>query len=113
MKSTSTSCSTQKKRTKPRVCRIHVSQPAIRQNLKRIREGEEGYLPVITTKRGNDNIYGHSVHILDKNCNIVATVMQPQDKTLSCGARVWIETYNPVQIVEHKDDHDLVTDLET
>jgi hypothetical protein len=110
-KSTMTASST-RKATKSRVCRIHVSQPAIRQNLKDIKEGGDGYAPVITTKRGKDNVYGHEVNIFDKDGNIVATVMQPEDKTLSCGARVWIETYSAVEVVEHKDDHDLITYLE-
>jgi hypothetical protein len=112
MKSTSTACSTPKKTRKARVCRIHVSQPAIRQNLKALREGGNSYAPVITTKRGKENIYGHAVNIFDKDGNLVATVMQPEDKTLSCGARVWIETYNAVEVVEHKEDHDLITYLE-
>ena len=100
------------KTKKPRVCRIHVSQPAIRENLKLQKLGEDGYNPVITVKRGSDNVYGHAVNILDSEGNVVATVMQPEEKKLSCGARVWIETYNPVQIVEHHNDYDLVTDLE-
>jgi len=89
---------------KPRLCRIHVSQPAIRQNLKEIREGTgEGKEPVITCKRGKDNLYGHEVRIYDREGNVVATVMQPDDKQLSCGARVWVETTAPVEVDKRTD----------
>ena len=84
---------------KPRLCRIHVSQPAIRQNLKELREGTGlGKEPVITCKRGKDNLYGHEVRIYDQKGEVVATVMQPDDKQLSCGARVWVETTAPVEV---------------
>ena len=106
----STPCSIQKTTTnnldkvntkhRPRVCRIHVSQPAIRENLKKAKQGERGYAPVITVKRGDQNVYGHEVQILDKEGNVIAVVMQPEDRQLSCGARVWIETYAPVRVVE-------------
>lgn len=115
-KSTSTHSSTHQKESKyrqlrPRLCRIHVSQPAIRANIKKQREGEEGYDPRITVKRGRDNIYGHEVIIYDKDGNVVAKVVQPRDKQLSCGARIWIETTAVVEVREHMDDHDLVTEL--
>lgn len=98
---------------KPRLCRIHVSQPAIRQNLKEIREGTgEGKEPVITCKRGKDNLYGHEVRIYDREGNVVATVMQPDDKQLSCGARVWVETTAPVEVEERGDMSKLTTRLE-
>jgi hypothetical protein len=114
-KSTSTPSSTRptnkSKESKPRVCKIHVSQPAIRANLKKQRYGEEGYAPVITVKRGSENVYGHEVIIYDKEGNVVARVIQPRDETLNCGARVWIETNAVVEVREHKEDHDLVTEL--
>lgn len=95
---------------KPRLCRIHVSQPAIRQNLKEIREGTGlGQAPVITCKRGKDNVYGHEVRIYDREGNIVATVMQPEDKQLSCGARVWVETTAPVEVDERTDGNGTLT----
>lgn len=95
---------------KPRLCRIHVSQPAIRQNLKEIREGTGlGQAPVITCKRGKDNVYGHEVRIYDREGNVVATVMQPEDKQLSCGARVWVETAAPVEVDERTDGNGTLT----
>lgn len=95
----------------PRVCRVHVSQPAIRQNLKAQRAGEEGYDPAIVVKRGGENVYGHEVLIYDREGNVVAKVMQPRDKKLSCGARIWVECYTVVEVREEKDDHTLVTEL--
>jgi len=98
---------------KPRLCRIHVSQPAIRQNLKEIREGTgKGKEPVITCKRGKENLYGHEVRIYDQEGKVVATVMQPDDKQLSCGARVWVETTAPVEVDERSDMGTLTTKLE-
>jgi len=98
---------------KPRLCRIHVSQPAIQQNLKEIREGTGlGKEPVITCKRGKENLYGHEVRIYDREGNVVATVMQPDDKQLSCGARVWVETTAPVEVVERSAMGTLTTKLE-
>jgi hypothetical protein len=98
---------------RPRVCRIHVSQPAIRKNLKEIRENAgDGYNPVITCKRGTDNVYGHKVEILDKSgTEVVAVVTQPRDKQLSCGARVWVETHNPVLVSEDQGHVTLQTKL--
>jgi hypothetical protein len=83
----------------------------MRANLKKQRNGEEGYEPVITVKRGNDNVYGHEVIIYDKDGSVVARVLQPNDKTLSCGARVWVETDAVVEVRAHKADHILVTKL--
>lgn len=96
--STSTTCSIPKKKT--RIKRIHVNQHAIRQNLK---TGE--YAPVITVKRSDTNDYGHEVHILDAEGNVVAKVVQPQDKQLSCGARVWIETTQKVIVIDRNSDN--------
>jgi hypothetical protein len=94
-KLTSTTCSTQK--TKPKVCRIHVNQFALRKNIK-----EETDNPAITVKHGDSNTYGHEVQILDADGNVIAKVVQPLNKKLSCGARVWIETYNRVKVVGRK-----------
>ena len=47
--------------------------------------------PVITVKTSKHNYYGHKVKILGGS-----DVIYSPDKPLSCGARVWIETYNPV-----------------
>ena len=47
--------------------------------------------PVITVKTSKENVYGHRVKILGGS-----DVIYSPDKPLSCGAKVWIETYNPV-----------------
>ena len=49
--------------------------------------------PVITVKTSKENVYGHRVKILGGS-----DVIYSPDKPLSCGAKVWIETYNPVVI---------------
>jgi hypothetical protein len=38
------------------------------------------------------------VDILDKDGNVICSVVQQIDKPLSCGARVWIETEAAVRI---------------
>ena len=49
--------------------------------------------PVITVKTYKSNTYGHEVDILGNS-----KVVYSQDKPLSCGARVWIETDGDVLI---------------
>jgi hypothetical protein len=95
---------------RPRICRIHVSQPAIRENLKQIRLGTGcGHEPVITVKRGKENVYGHEVRICDKDGNVVCTIMQPKDRKLGCGARVWVETHAYVEVDRESDDTGTLT----
>jgi hypothetical protein len=81
-----------------RLKRIHVNQHRIRSNHK---TGERQ--PVITVKTSKSNNYGHDVHILDKEGDVVATVKYSPDKPLSCGARVWIETRNQIEVVDVRD----------
>lgn len=64
---------------------IHVNQHAIRRNVK-----AESPEPVITVKTYKSNRYGFSVEF--KNGRIVYSPCKP----LSCGAKVWIETEEPV-----------------
>jgi len=72
---------------------IHINQHKIRSNSK---TGERE--PVITCKTYNTNDYANEVEVLDTNGNIVCTVVYRPDKPLSCGAKVWIETYNHINI---------------
>ncbi|NEO30595.1 MAG: DNA-binding protein [Symploca sp. SIO3C6] len=67
---------------------IHVNQHTIRQNQK-----QEYAAPVISVKRGKENIYGHEVEIHGP-CRVVYRRDRPQ----SCGARVWIETLSTGQL---------------
>ena len=69
--------------------RIHINQHVIRANAK---SGERN--PVITVKGGGKNDYAHQVII-----NGHTKVVYSPDKPLSCGAKVWIETTEEVELV--------------
>ena len=73
---------------KERLKRIHINMHKIKFNAK---NGTNE--PVITVKTSKENIYAHTVKILGGS-----DIVYRPDKPLSCGARVWIETYNPVVI---------------
>ena len=62
--------------------RIHVNMHKVRANKK---HGTNE--PVLTIKEGKSNTYCHEVDILGPS-----KLVYSQDKPLSCGARVWIET---------------------
>lgn len=51
---------------------------------------------MLTIKSGKRNSYAHQANILDKEGNVIASVIYRPDNPLKCGARVWIETYNKV-----------------
>lgn len=68
---------------------VHVNQHNIRANTK------GASLPVLTVKTYKSNTYANVVEFTGK-----ARVVYSPDKPLSCGARVWIETNDPVTIVE-------------
>jgi hypothetical protein len=72
---------------------IHINQHNIKSNAK-----NKANLPVITCKTYKENKYANEVAILDKNGEVAAKVIYSPDKPLSCGARVWIETYNQIEI---------------
>ena len=74
---------------------IHVNQHNIRKNIK-----SNAKAPVITVKTYKSNTYANQVIIKDKEGNEVARVIYSPDKPLSCGARVWIETTNEVEVIE-------------
>lgn len=71
---------------------IHVNQHVIRSNKKNSTDN-----PVLTVKSGKDNVYAHEAEILDPDGNLLAKVIYSPEKPLSCGARVWIETYHTVK----------------
>lgn len=73
---------------------IHINQHVIKKNS---RTGERN--PVITCKTYKDNRYANSVIIKDDLGNDVARVIYSPDKPLSCGAKVWIETDNEIEIL--------------
>ena len=69
---------------------IHVNQHNIRKNQK-----SEEKLPVLTVKTYKSNTYTNEVIIKGES-----KVVYSPDKPLSCGARVWIETTNEVEILK-------------
>lgn len=77
---------------------IHVNQHKIKSNGK---TGERE--PVLTCKTYKSNDYGHEAIIYGQDGLEAARVIYSPDKPLSCGAKVWIETTNKVDVNEiHK-----------
>lgn len=72
---------------------IHVNQHNIKANKKAKKKNRK---PVITCKTYKSNEYADEVVILDKDGDTAARVIYSPDKPLSCGAHVWIETYNDI-----------------
>ena len=68
---------------------IHVNQHVVKSNRK---NGVND--PVLTVKTYKENIYAHEVEIKGDS-----KVYYSPDKPLSCGAHVWIETFNEVVII--------------
>ena len=77
---------------------IHVNQHVIKRNSK---TGDR--YPVLTVKSPKSNIYAHEVIIKDAQGNEVAKVVYSPDKPLSCGAKVWIETNNNIELFVRED----------
>lgn len=68
---------------------IHVNRAVIAKNAK-----DGGNRPVFTTKRLGKTVYSRGVKI-----NGEVRLIQ-SDKPLSCGARVWIETFDDIEFVD-------------
>jgi len=75
--------------------RIHVNMHRIRSNLARQAAERD---PVLTVKTSKSNEYAFEVDILDAQGQVAATVAYRPEHPLSCGARVWIESRNPVRL---------------
>jgi hypothetical protein len=73
---------------------IHVNQHNIKSNTK-----SDLKKPVLTCKTYKSNDYANEAIIYDKDNNVVARVVYSPDKPLSCGAKVWIETDNKVELL--------------
>lgn len=80
---------------------IHVNQHRIRANTK-----TGARVPVLTVKTGRDNQYAHEVDILDLDGRVMASIVYRPDKPLKCGARVWIETTNTVELHRRTEDEE-------
>lgn len=68
---------------------VHVNQHAIRKNIKADKRE-----PVLTVKTYKSNTYAYEVALHGPS-----KVVYSPDKPLSCGARVWIETEDEVEII--------------
>jgi hypothetical protein len=75
---------------------IHVNQHVIRKNTKHNENNA-----VLTVKTYLTNEYAKEVVIFDENGKECAKIIYSKDKPLSCGARVWIETSNKVEILNN------------
>lgn len=87
---------------KPRMKKtiIHVNQHNIRHNTKgRDSELPYDHRPVLTVKDYKHNRIGDEVLIYGQDGEPAARIVYSPDKPLSCGARVWIETFNKVEVV--------------
>jgi hypothetical protein len=77
---------------------IHVNQHKIKSNKKNgITE------PVLTCKTYKSNNYAHEAIIYGKDGEEAAKVIYSPDKPLSCGATVWIEAYENVDLINKED----------
>jgi hypothetical protein len=69
---------------------VHVNQHVIKSNRKnKVND------PVLTVKTYKDNRYAHEVEITGPS-----KIVYSEDKPLSCGAHVWIETESEVIITK-------------
>lgn len=69
---------------------VHVHQNRIRANIRRPREQRD---PPITVRQGSRRTYANTVEIKGP-CRVVYS----PDKPLSCGARVWIEVADDIEV---------------
>jgi hypothetical protein len=68
---------------------IHVNQHVVKANTK---NGTND--PVLTIKTYKTNNYAHAVEIKGPS-----KIMYSPNKPLSCGAKVWVETQAPVEVI--------------
>jgi hypothetical protein len=73
---------------------IHINKNSIAQNHH---QKPEDRVPVISVKKGSSNIYAWDVEI-QGGCRIVYR----HDSPKHCGARVWIETYSEVKLIDRQ-----------
>jgi hypothetical protein len=71
---------------------IHVNQ----HNIKANKDGKNR--PVLSCKTYKSNVYGHEAIIYGQDGKEAARIIYSPDKPLSCGAKVWIETNEKVEI---------------
>lgn len=71
---------------------VHVNQHNIKANAK----GAE--LEVLTVKDYKDNRKGDIATVYDQEGRIVGKFVYRPDNPLSCGAKVWFETFNRIEV---------------
>ena len=74
---------------------IHVNRHKIKSNSK---SGKRE--PVLTCKTYKSNDYAHEAIIFGQDGKEAAKVIYSPNNPLKCGAKVWIETKNKVDIIE-------------
>lgn len=91
---------------RPITC-IHINKNSIAQNNHK---KPEDRVPVISVKKGSSNVYAWDVEVLG-GCRIVYR----HDSPKNCGARVWIETYSEVKLIDRQPEIpiSLVSSLKT
>ena len=80
--------------------RIHVNQHVIKANAR-----DNTHYPTLTCKTSKSNVYGHEIQIQG-----ASRVVYSPNKPLSCGAKVWIETTDPVTIINTELNHAFTLD---
>lgn len=75
---------------------IHVNQHKIKAN-----RADGQTRPVLTCKTYRSNRYGHEAIIRSKNGRELGRFIYRPSKPLSCGAHVWFETQEEVDVVTH------------
>lgn len=75
---------------------IHINKNLIAQNN---RQKPEDRVPVISVKKGSSNLYAWEVEVFG-GCRIVYR----HDSPKNCGARVWIETYSEVKLLDRQSE---------
>ena len=84
---------------------IHVNQHVIKANAV---HGTDD--PPLTVKTYKENRRAFTAEIKDAAGNVVARVVNRPHDPLSCGARVWIETYHEVDVVTERADQGELSD---
>lgn len=84
---------------------VHVNQHVIKSNAK---HGLDNPPLTVKTYLKTENAYEVLIH--DEHGNVVAKVVNRPHDPLSCGARVWIETYNPVTVIDDRAEQGEVSD---
>ena len=73
---------------------IHVNQHVIKSNRK-----NNTIEPVLTCKTYKSNDYANKVAVYGQDNLLAGYFIYSPDKPLSCGAHVWFETVNKIEII--------------